>query len=224
MKFKIYFNFNLIKIIKMINTQEGERANLHPSSVPEGTYVDVNIRDEPYSKLTYPQPQVNLSPVTVPPEPIRQPPIYHISVLPVIQNEEELFKIFVYRKSLKFFTMIDGFFLLLNSFLSAPFSLIYLIALCFVVFGYVGAKEYKPCYIIFYMVYLVCRAVSEIIFMIMIPETFILVLGILMFAIDCYICHFAYKFYMLLKIASQETIVILQNGWHPNRDARIVLY
>ena len=53
MKFKIYFNFNLIKIIKMINTQEGERGNLHPSSVPEGTYVDVNIRDEPYSKLTF---------------------------------------------------------------------------------------------------------------------------------------------------------------------------
>ena len=224
MKFKIYFKFNLIKIIKMINTQEGERGNLHPSSVPEGTYVDVNIRDEPYNELTYSQPQVNLSPVTVPLEPIRQPPIYHISVLPVIHNEEELFKIFVYRKSLKFFTMIDGFFLLLNSFLSVPFSLIYLIALCFVAFGYVGAKEYKHCYIIFYMVYLVCRAVSEIIFMIVIPEIFILVLGILMFAIDCYICHFAYKFYMLLKTASQETIITLQNGWYPNRDARIILY
>jgi len=208
----------------MINTQEGERGNLHPSSVPEGTYVDVNIRDEPYNELTYSQPQVNLSPVTVPLEPIRQPPIYHISVLPVIHNEEELFKIFVYRKSLKFFTMIDGFFLLLNSFLSVPFSLIYLIALCFVAFGYVGAKEYKHCYIIFYMVYLVCRAVSEIIFMIVIPEIFILVLGILMFAIDCYICHFAYKFYMLLKTASQETIITLQNGWYPNRDARIILY
>jgi hypothetical protein len=211
-------------MINTQNSQEGDRDNLHPPSIPGATYVDIDLREEQHQGSTYVEPSVRLSPMTVPPEPIRQPPIYHISVVQVPHNEEELFKIFRYRKSLKFFTMIDAIFLLLNSFLSAPFSLIYLIALCFVAFGYIGAKEYKPCYIIFYMVYLVCRALSEIVFMIVIPETFILVLGMIMFAIDCYICHFAYKFYMLLKTASQETIVMLQNGWNPNRDARIVLY
>ena len=211
-------------MINTQNSQEGDRDNFHPPSIPEATYVDIDLRGEQHQGSTYVEPSVRLSPITVPPEPIRQPPMYHISVVPVPHNEEELFKIFTYRKSLKFFIMIDTIFLLLNCFLSAPFSLIYLIALCFVAFGYVGTKEYKPCYIIFYIVYLIGRALSEIVFMVLIPETFILVLGMIMFAIDCYICHFAYKFYMLLKTASQETIVMLQNGWNPNRDARIVLY
>jgi hypothetical protein len=198
-------------MINTQNSQEGERDNLHPSSIPEATYVDIDLRGEQDS--TYVEPSVRLSPIIVPPEPIRQPPMYHISVVNEPVPHEELFKIFTYRKSLKFFIMIDAIFLLLNCFLFFHFFF-FLIALCFVAFGYVGTKEYKPCYIIFYIVYLIGRALSEIVFMILIPETFILVLGMIMFAIDCYICHFAYKFYMLLKTASQETIVMLQNGWN----------
>ena len=88
-------------MINTQNSQEGERDNLHPSSIPEATYVDIDLRGAQDS--TYAEPSVRISPITVPPEPIRQPPMYHISVVPVPHNEEELFKIFTYRKSLKFF-------------------------------------------------------------------------------------------------------------------------
>lgn len=206
------------------NFQQGETNHLRPVSIPnnisEGTYVDVDMGP------SYAEPVVSPIDVPIPEQSSNHIPIYHISVVNNVsnENEEEMFKIYRYRRSLKFFTMIDGVFLLLNSFLSAPYSLIYLIALIFVAFGYIGAKEYKPCYLIFYMVYLFCRALSEIAFMVAIPEGFILILGLLMIGIDCYILYFAYKFYMLLKMASDSSITVLENGWIPHRDGAFILY
>lgn len=51
----------------------------------------------------------------------------------------ELLKVYSYRRSLIFFTAIDGFFLMLFAFMSArPFILLLLLALLLVVFGYKG--------------------------------------------------------------------------------------
>ena len=74
----------------------------------------------------------------------------------------ELLKVYSYRRSLIFFTAIDGFFLMLFAFMSAPpLSLILLVALLLVVFGYKGAKEYKSMYIILYLFYLFGSLIVE---------------------------------------------------------------
>lgn len=166
----------------------------------------------------YSYPQQNFAPAA--------PPVYHISVhaaRPVTNPEEttDLLKIYSYRRTLYWFTGIDAFFCTMLAFSAGP---IYLIALLFCAFGFLGAKEYKPCYLIFYLVYLGLRIISELLIMIYYPSGWVLFLGMISILVSGYIFRFVIKFYMMVKMLSENTIDTLRSGWTPVQGAQIIYY
>ena len=153
-------------------------------------------------------------------------PVYHISVHasePVTNPEEttELLKIYSYRRTLYWFTGIDAFFCIIMAFSASP---IYLIALLFCYFGFLGAKKYKPCLLIFYFIYLGLRIVSTLLSMIYYPSVWVLFLGMISILVSGYIFRFVIKFYMMVKMLSENTIDTLRSGWTPVQGAQIIYY
>lgn len=139
----------------------------------------------------------------------------------------ELLKVYSYRRSLIFFTAIDGFFLMLFAFMSAPpLSLILLVALLLVVFGYKGAKEYKSMYIILYLCYLFGSLIVEVGLLGANPtkSSGVLVFGIFRVLIQMYIIYFTIKFYNMIRNLNTETLNLLRSGWNPARNPAFVLY
>jgi len=161
--------------------------------------------------------------------PLQQPVILNIpvQVQPNNNNMTELLKVYSYRRSLIFFTAIDGFFLMLFAFMSAPpLSLILLVALLLVVFGYKGAKEYKPMYIILYLCYLFGSFIIEVGLLAANPTKNggVIAFGIFRILIQMYIIYFTIKFYNMIRNLNVETLNLLRSGWNPARNPSFVLY
>ena len=201
--------------------QEGE-YNSHdyqprPVSVPPQEPPQPQSQSSYTYATDYSYPQQNPPPAA---------PVYHISVhaaQPVTNPEEttELLKIYSYRRTLYWFTGIDAFFCIMLAFSAGP---IYLIALLFCAFGFLGAKEYKPCLLIFYLVYLGLRIISELLIMIYYPSGWVLFLGMISILVSGYIFRFVIKFYMMVKMLSENTIDTLRSGWTPVQGAQIIYY
>ena len=161
--------------------------------------------------------------------PLQQPVILNIpvQVQPNNNNMTELLKVYSYRRSLIFFTAIDGFFLMLFAFMSAPpLSLLLLLALLLVVFGYKGAKEYKSMYIILYLLYLFASFIIEVGVLAGNPTKNggVITFGIFRILIQMYIIYFTIKFYNMIRNLNVETLNLLRSGWNPARNPSFVLY
>ena len=161
--------------------------------------------------------------------PLQQPVILNIPVQVQPNNNDmtELLKVYSYRRSLIFFTAIDGFFLMLFAFMSAPpLSLLLLLALLLVVFGYKGAKEYKSMYIILYLCYLFGSFIIEVGVLAANPTKNggVITFGIFRILIQMYIIYFTIKFYNMIRNLNVETLNLLRSGWNPARNPSFVLY
>jgi|TARA_B110000914_G_C15395976_1_gene414784 hypothetical protein len=159
----------------------------------------------------------------------QQPVILNIPVQVQPNNNDmtELLKVYSYRRSLIIFTAIDGFFLMLFALMSAPpLSLLLLLALLLVVFGYKGAKQYKSMYIILYLLYLFGSFIIEVGLLAANPTKSggVIAFGIFRILIQMYIIYFTIKFYNMIRNLNVETLNLLRSGWNLARNPSFVLY
>ena len=98
----------------------------------------------------------------------------------------------------------------------------------FCAFGFLGAKEYKPCLLIFYLVYLGLRIISELLIMIYYPSggrtenrELLLLLGVISILVSGYVLYFGIKIYMMIKMLSEDKFNVLCNGWTPVQGTQI---
>tara|TARA_B100001093_G_C26263376_1_gene773733 strand:- start:47 stop:562 length:516 start_codon:yes stop_codon:yes gene_type:complete len=146
----------------------------------------------------------------------------HVIVIqqPMLESIEEPIKAIIYSRSktVKYLTMIDMLFLLINLILSIVsgnlFWLFFIfLPLCYC--GYKGATEYKKNYLIGYLVYLTVMTIFYMFLTFFYNSLFIL----LIFFIELYILYYTFRLYGFLSNSTPEIIESLQNGWNPDNVA-----
>ena len=191
---------------------------------PNCNYSNFEDEGENENNLLYNQNTLGNTYITPPQQlPPQQLPPHAIITLPVEQNNDvsELMKIYSYHRTLIFFTVIDGFFLMLFAFISSPpMSLFLLVALLLVVFGYKGVTEYKYLYIIFYLIYLFLSFLFEIVMLSRNShrDTSIIIFSVFRILMQSYIIYFTIKFYNLIRNSNIETLNLLRSGWNPEHN------
>ncbi len=204
---------------------QGENNEPSPLYIPPADHNNSSYNPDPVANTYVSSSQQSLPRQSLP----QQPVILNIPVQVQPNNNDmtELLKVYSYRRSLIFFTAIDGFFLMLFAFMSAPpLSLLLLLALLLVVFGYKGAKEYKSMYIILYLLYLFGSFIIEVGLLAANPTKSggVIAFGIFRILIQMYIIYFTIKFYNMIRNLNVETLNLLRSGWNPARNPAFGLY
>ena len=134
----------------------------------------------------------------------------------IIDNLEDPIKSMIYSraKTVKYLTLIDMFFLIVNLIVSIVtknlFWLFFIfIPLCYS--GFEGATKYKKTYLIGYIIYLTIMTFFYL-FLTFYYNSFLI---LLVFFIEVYILTYTSRLYSFLNNASDEVIESLQNNWRP---------
>lgn len=134
-----------------------------------------------------------------------------------IQTRNELMiEIYSRAKVVKYLSIIDMFFLVINFGISLAnnnffWLFIFLFPLC--VFGYHGADKFKKNYILGYSFYLLLISV----YYLSITIVYGYILSLIIYLIELYFLFYTLRLYKYLNIASDNVIILLTNGWNPNR-------
>ena len=134
-----------------------------------------------------------------------------------IQTRNELMiEIYSRAKVVKYLSIIDMFFLVINFGISLAnknffWLFIFLFPLC--VFGYYGADKFKKKYILGYSFYLLLISV----YYLCITIAYGYILSLIIYLIELYFLFYTLRLYKYLNIASDNVITLLRDGWNPNR-------
>ena len=131
-------------------------------------------------------------------------------------NNQIKIKIYGRAKTLKYLTIIDMFFLILNLIISVYLKNYFWLFILFFplcIFGYYGCKTYNKNYIIPYTCYLFIMSMyySVLTFM------YGLLWFLLLFGLELYFMTYSIKLISYLSEANDEVLDSLVNGWTPER-------
>ena len=130
-------------------------------------------------------------------------------------TNELMMKIYSRAKIVKYLSIIDMFFLVINFGISLAnhsffWLFIFLFPLC--ILGYNGATKFKKNYILAYSFYLLITCIYSL-------SLFLIygyILSLIILFIEVYFLQYTLKLYKYLNNSSEEIINSLREGWNPN--------
>lgn len=150
-----------------------------------------------------------------------QPPHGHYAVAVVDMspptNKEIVWSI---GRTVKWIAIIDTIFSLIYAFVLWP----YLFAAFLSLSGWYGAKNFRPNFIILYIIYQFFTIAFRIFLIYYRPSTGGIILGIISVLIESYIIQITIKFRKLFRNLSWQNKRELQQGWQPDRRMQIAYY
>ena len=136
----------------------------------------------------------------------------HIPIVGTLEEDmEELRKADTWRlrKTIQFIAMIDVIFsIFIFAAIHPALSLICILPYI----GYIGAKNYKKNYILFYLVYIGINIILRIITMGIYRNVYNILLSIISIGIECWLFWLVHKFYKLLSSLTFDSLQVLRNG------------
>jgi hypothetical protein len=123
-------------------------------------------------------------------------------------------------RTIKWIAVIDTVFSLIYAFVLWP----YLFAAFFSLSGWYGAKNFRPNFIILYIIYQFFTIAFRIFLIYYRPSTGGIILGIISVLIEAYIIQITIKFRKLFRNLSWQNKRELQQGWQPDRRMQVAYY
>ena len=123
-------------------------------------------------------------------------------------------------RTVKWIAVIDTVFSLIYAFVLWP----YLFAAFLSLSGWYGSKNFRPNFIILYIVYQFLTIIFRLFLIYYRPSTGGIILGIFSVLIEAYIIQITFKFHKMLTSLSEQDKKNLQEGWSPDRRMQVAYY
>lgn len=123
-------------------------------------------------------------------------------------------------RTVKWIAIIDTVFSLIYAFVLWP----YLFAAFLSLSGWYGAKNFRPNFIILYIIYQFLTIIFRMFLIYYRPSMGGIILGVFSLLIETYIIQITVKFCKILKALSYQDRKELQEGWQPDRSMQVTFY
>lgn len=152
--------------------------------------------------------------------PFQQPQGHYAVALVNMSPPTDKEMVWTIGRTVKWVAIIDTIFSLVYAFVLWP----YLFAAFLSLSGWYGAKNFRPNFIILYIIYQFLIIAFRMFLIYYRPSISGIVLGVISVLIEAYIIQITIKFRKLLKAFPQQDRKDLQDGWQPDRRMQIAYY
>lgn len=123
-------------------------------------------------------------------------------------------------RTIKLIAIIDTVFALIYAFFIWPYLFFAFLSL----FGWYGVKNFRPNFIVIYIVYQIVTIIFRMFLIYYTPLTSGIILDVFSILIEAYIIKITLKFYKMLKALSEQDKKSLQDDWSPDRRIQVAYY